>query len=110
MSILETVITMILVCIFTFLVYLLGYNEAHKRITKGYDKFFKHIFYIAIKEELSLKELHDRIYDYYTGRNPSPTCIAKDCVPNGSEDCIDCGYNVLSKRNMINLEKNIQNL
>ena len=53
---------------------------------------------ISVNENWTDKELRNKLEDFTSGRNPNSYCVSKDCTPNGSEDCVDCGCNLNSKR------------
>ena len=86
----QDILFLVLVCVLILIIFGFGYSRGQDSAVEYYNKFLKHLFDIAIKEE--------KIHDFQSGRNPLTTCVAKECCPIGLEDCIDCGYNIDSKR------------
>ncbi len=97
-TIIEFFIVFLIVVINTIIVYELGFSKGRNSIKIKYDRFLQRLCKVAIKENWNIKEVTGKIYDFRSGRNPSSFCVAKECCPNQSEDCIDCGYNYKTKR------------
>ena len=96
--IVQDILFLVLVCVLILIIFGFGYGKGQDSAVEYYNKFLKHLFDIAIKEKWTTEEISEKIYDFQSGRNPLTTCVAKECCPIGLEDCIDCGYNIDSKR------------
>lgn len=84
--------------------YFLTYEAVIKDIVKGINKHKEEIDAIlqkAIEGNWTPAEIRTRFTDYLTGENPTETCVAKKCRPVSCDDCIDCGFNTKSIRNLI---------
>ncbi len=106
MTLFQTVAIIIMIIVVFVIIYGLGYSHGQDSAVKYYNNFLNHLNEIVKSENWSSDEIFEKIDDFKSGRNPSNSCVAKECCPMDSIDCVDCGYNAESKRKIKEVNPN----